>query len=212
MHLYKTIIKRCIILILLLIMQLPVRAQHIELIPFVGYETGAKMFTSIGDLRIDDGMNYGIGLGIGLAPGMILETSYNHLVSSITVDGGLTTSDMTDLWVDYYMLGALKELMPDRKATPFGALSFGLVNYHTLDSQYTSETVFGIDLAGGIKIKASEKIGIRLQARLHLPMYLNGLYFGAGTGGASAGVTSTVFMVQGDFTGSIYFIIDKTQK
>jgi hypothetical protein len=37
-------------------------------------------------------------------------------------------------------------------------------------------------------------------------MYFNGFYFGGGTGGASYGVSSTVVMVQGDFTGSMYFM------
>jgi len=60
-----------------------------------------------------------------------------------------------------------------------------------------------ISLAGGIKINASEKVGIRLQARLLMPLWYSGTYFTVGTGGAGYGVSGGIYGVQGDFTAAL---------
>jgi hypothetical protein len=198
-----------VMLLLLTVITSNLKAQHVELTPFLGYATPAKMYTNQGDLRIDGGMNYGISLSIGLAEGMSVSTTFNQLKSSLTIDRGSYTEDLTDISVQYYTIGVLKDIIPDGKVTPFGFLELGMANYIPKSSDYSSEQKFDVDLGLGLKIKASEKVGFRMQARLHLPMYLNGLYFSGGTNGAGAGVTSTVIMVQGDFTGSIYFILGK---
>jgi hypothetical protein len=207
MHLKKRIICSGILLLLMPALT-PLMAQHIELTPFIGYETGAQMYTNQGDLHISDGMNYGGALSIGLGSGMNVETAYNHLSSELWLDAEITgAKNLTAINVDYYTLGVIKELMPDKKATPYGLFQLGMVNYAPLDDSYDSEQKFDIDLGLGLKIKASERVGFRVQARLHLPMYWNGIYFGGGSGGAAYGVTSTVIMVQGDFTGSVYFVL-----
>lgn len=194
-------------LILITAITMPGLSQHVELTPFIGYETGAKMSTSAGYLHVEDGMNYGGALSIGMDAATQFEFSYNHMRSALYLDEGPYNTDLTDVDVDYFMFGGVREIIPDTKATPFTSLALGWVNYRSLNEAYDNENVFAMDLAAGVKIKASERIGIRLQARLHLPMYFNGVYFGAGTGGASMGVSSLVVMVQGDFTGSIYFVL-----
>jgi hypothetical protein len=194
-------------LLLLTVLTVPVLSQHVELTPFIGYETGAKMSTSAGYLHADDGMNFGGALSVGPSSATQFEFSYNHMRSSLYLDEGPFDTDISDVDIDYYMFGGVREIIPDTKATPFTSLAIGWVNYRTLSEAYDNEQKFVMDLAAGVKIKASERIGIRLQARLHLPMYFNGVYFGAGTGGASMGVSSLVIMVQGDFTGSIYFVL-----
>ena len=67
----------------------------------------------------------------------------------------------------------------------------------------SSENKMHVSLAGGVKIKASERVGLRLQARLLMPLYYAGTYFGVGTGGASAGVSGGIQGVQGDFTAAL---------
>ncbi len=62
---------------------------------------------------------------------------------------------------------------------------------------------FAATIGGGAKILLSDKLGIRLQARLGLPMEMNGLYFGAGTGGVSSGVGFRIPMVQFDLSAGV---------
>jgi len=182
------------------------KAQKVELVPFIGYETGANLYTSIGYLHIGDGMNYGGALDISLAPGVQVELSYNHMSSSLSLDEGYNTLKLTNMAVDYYSIGGLQELRHGEKISPYGLVSLGWVNYRP-EENYSNENLFHVSLAGGVKVFASERIGLRLQARLLMPMFFNGIYFSAGTGGAGAGVGGTVGAVQGDFTAALFFII-----
>jgi hypothetical protein len=68
---------------------------------------------------------------------------------------------------------------------------------------------FAIGIGAGMKVMFTERIGIRLQGRLLMPMYFAGVgfYAGIGTGGASSGLSlntgSVIF--QGDFQGGLVF-------
>ena len=190
------------------IADIQVHAQSIELTPFIGYETGAKINTnsSAGYLRIADGMNYGGALNVGLGGGRYGEFSYNHMASELSLDsqvGGY----ICDLAVDYYSFGMLQEMKPEAKATPYGLFSLGWVNYRPTTGDYVSENKMHVSLAGGVKIRVAERIGIRLQARLLMPLYYSGAYFGVGTGGAGFSVGGGIKGVQGDFTGGLVFIL-----
>jgi hypothetical protein len=55
-------------------------------------------------------------------------------------------------------------------------------------------------LAGGVKLHIGDALGIRLQARLGLPMYFNGIYLGTGGAGASLRVP----MVQFDLSAGVF--------
>ena len=207
--------KRAILLIgivftILLVTGTQVKAQKVELSPFIGYETGANIPIyyggNYGDLHIEDGMVWGGVLDVGMGGGRYGEFSYSHMASQVGFEGGLTPQELVNLAVDYYSLGVLQEMKPDAKATPYGLFTLGVVNYRPIDdSQYSSENKMHVSLAGGIKIKASERIGLRLQARLLMPLYYAGTYFSFGTSGAGAGVSGGVHGVQGDFTAALVF-------
>jgi hypothetical protein len=182
-----------------------VSAQKIELSPFLGYETGAIIHTSLGDLHIGDGMDWGGSINVGMGGGRYVELSYSHLATYLNLENGITTEKLCDLATDYYSIGALQEIRPDERVTPYGLFTLGWVNYRpsnptTVTNDYSNENKMHISLAGGVKINASEKIGFRLQARLLMPLYYAGTYFSAGTGGAGYGVSGGVYGVQGDFT------------
>jgi hypothetical protein len=189
---------------LLMLSGIVVNAQHVELSPFVGYETGANISSSYGNLHIGDGMDFGGILNVGMGGGRYGEFSYSHLSSYLDVESGMATTRKCDLAVDYYSLGFLQEIKPDANATPFGLFTFGIVNYRpTSGTDISSENKMHVSIAGGVKIKATEKIGIRLQARLLMPLYYAGNYFYVGTGGSGAGMSGGIHGVQGDFTAAL---------
>jgi hypothetical protein len=55
----KAILRKSIGFTILMISGIVVNAQHVELSPFVGYETGATVHYSGGDIHIGDGMDFG---------------------------------------------------------------------------------------------------------------------------------------------------------
>lgn len=200
--------KRAILLISIVIefLMVPcsqITAQKIELSPFVGYETGANIHTTYGDLHIKDGMDWGGVLDVGIGGGRYGEFSYSHLGTYLDLRGSLADERLCNLAVDYYSLGFLQEIKPDAMATPYGLLSLGLVNYRQTSGSDAAENKMHVSVAGGVKIKVSEKMGIRVQARLLMPLYYSGTYFGIGTGGTSAGVSGGIQGVQGDFTAAL---------
>jgi hypothetical protein len=179
------------------------KAQRIELSPLIGYETGAYVNTSLGRIHAIGGMNFGGSININLGSGRWAELSFTQLNSSMEYETGLTTNKLSELIIDYYSAGFLQEMKPGAKVTPYGLFTLGLVNYNPISNTYRNENKMHISFAGGIKINVSEKVGLRLQARLLLPIYYEGSYIFAGSGGAGYGVSGGFRGVQGDFTAQL---------
>lgn len=192
-----------IVIAFLMVSWSQVNAQKIELSPFIGYETGAKISSNLGTLHISDGMALGGSIDVGMGGGRYGEFSYSHMGTALDLKGGLTNERLCDLAVDYYSLGVLQEIKPDAKATPYGLLTLGIVNYRPTTGDFSSENRMHISFAGGVKIRASERVGIRLQARLLMPLYYAGTYFSVGTGGTGYGISGGIQAVQGDFTAAL---------
>jgi hypothetical protein len=195
-----------IVFTILLVSGPQVKAQKVELSPFIGYETGANIDynynSNVGNLHIGDGMDWGGSLDVGMGGGRYGEFSYSHMATYLDSESGINNERLCDLAVDYYSFGVLQEVNPDAKATPYGLFSLGWVNYRPSET-YSNENKMHISLAGGVKIRASERVGLRLQARLLLPIYYSGGYLFAGTGGAGYGITGGFRGVQGDFTAAL---------
>jgi hypothetical protein len=198
-----------LIIAITLITAVPVRlkAQHLEFGPFAGYETSGKVYTSLGYLRVDYGVNYGGTISFGLDEDAQFEFSYNHMNSTLSLDNGEHIINSTPVNVDYYMFGLVGAQRLGDRFLPFYGGALGWVHYGTPSEKYNNESLFGINISGGMKFLITERIGIKVQARLLMPLYSSGYYF-ADPGGTGYGVTSTCVMVQGDFTGGLYFIID----
>jgi hypothetical protein len=200
---YKTLLMTFYIMTLLIASVVQVKAQRIELSPLIGYETGAYVNTNLGRIHALDGMNFGGSMNINLGNGRWAELSFTQLYSSMDYETGLTTTRLSDLIIDYYSLGVLQEMKPGAKVTPYGLFSLGLVNYNPSSNTYRNENKMHVSIAGGIKINPSEKVGLRLQARLLMPIYYEGGYIFAGSGGSGYGITGGIRGIQGDFTAQL---------
>jgi hypothetical protein len=183
------------------------KAQRLELSPFIGYETGSTVYTSLGYMYIGGGMDYGGNIDWSIGKNRYAEISYSHMVTTLNVDDGYNERYLFDLGVNYYSIGILQESKPLSKISPYGLFSLGWVNYNPQTDDYSGENKMHFSLAGGIKIKASERIGVRLQARLLMPIFYAGGNFNASTGGTSMNVSATSVAFQGDFTAAIVFVI-----
>jgi hypothetical protein len=182
-----------------------VNAQKIELSPFVGYETGGRLHTSLGYLYIGDGMDFGGSLNYTITSGRQVELSYSHMKSNLDIDGGTNRRRLGDLAVDYYSIGGLQEIRPGEKVNPYAMLAMGLVNYRSVSGNYSNETLMHISLSGGVKISLSSRIGLRLQARFLMPIWFEGVYFAGNPDASDIGISTTPGAVQGDFTTALVF-------
>ncbi len=209
MRTQKTLLLTLLVLALLIVCAGQAKAQRIELSPLIGYETGAYTNVTGGQLHAIGGMDFGGSMDINLRGGRYAELSFTQLYSSLNYEVGPTTNKLSDLIIDYYSAGILQELKPGAKVTPYGLFTLGVVNYNPSSNKYRNENKMHVSLAGGIKINASDKVALRLQARLLLPIYYNGGYIFAGSGGAGYGVSGGFTGVQGDFTAQLVFKLGK---
>jgi hypothetical protein len=183
------------------------KAQRVELSPLIGYETGSTVYTSLGYIYIGDGMDFGGNIDWRIGNNRYAEISFSHMMTSLNVDDGSNERYLFDLGVNYYSIGILQETKPLSKLSPYGLLSLGWVNFNPQTDDYSGENKMHFSLAGGLKIRATERIGFRLQARLLMPIFYTGTNFSSGTGGTSMNVSATSVAFQGDFTAALVIVI-----
>ena len=179
-------------------------AQKIEIGAYYGYTFNTRLRTYYGDYKVNDAPNYGGQLSIGVAPDMYVELSYNRMDSEVSYYYN-NLNEPLDMSTEYFQIGALREIQAgSENLVPFGLFSIGASRFDLKESygEMTAGDFWFMDvqLGAGAKILLGERLGIRLQARMGLPMSFSGLYIGTGGGGASFYVP----MVQFDFTAGVY--------
>lgn len=171
----------------------------LEITGYTGWMLGGKVNFYDGSIKIEDGQNWGVILGYRVAPELMIEVMYNRLVSDLTVREYANEPFVyTKLATNYIQVGGTREFMDD-VIRPFLGGSMGATIFSDQEGNDGDRWRFSFGLAGGIKIFPIENLGFRLQARMLVPLYFNGIW--VGTGGAGAVTSSTI--VQGDFTGGI---------
>jgi len=155
-----------------------------------------------GTIKVDDLGNYGIRAGIAPKDNMVVEFEWNHTETTLHWYDVITQENYSeDVKMNYYLLGFNQELS-EGPAVPFGVFNIGVLNVQGKETSF-SENWFTVGLGGGLKYYFSDRIGIRLQARLLLPMQFAGVGFGCGSGGCGSGVSGYTSTIQGDFTGGV---------
>jgi len=183
--------------------------RSFEITPFIGYQLNGRIDFYKGDFKMDNAMSYGGMLSMEVGPGVFGEFSY----SRSDTKGTYRIYNEAEAWqydmaIQYFQLGGIKTL-GEGVLKPFGLFSAGATWFQMKDYDVDDEVVFSVVLGGGLKIDLSDRIGLRLQGRLLMPLYINGggFFFGIGPGGPSSGLSfsSTLLTTQGDFTGALVF-------
>ncbi len=182
---------------------------QIELNAYAGYVPGSNTAYSYNGyrLRIDDGSNFGFALSKTLPTGIAVELGYSHFESTLRQEGGIVdVVKPQDITVEYYQLGGLKPLMEGETFVPYGLFSLGASRFAPAEAK-ENYWRFAINVGLGMKYFFTDKVGIRLQARMLMPLYFAGAGFGCsiGTGGSGcgAGVGMGSEILQADFTGGV---------
>ena len=189
-----------IILVLLALITQPIIAQpSITLEAFGGWLwTGKAGYNN--NIRVDDKGNYGARFGVSPASALLVEFEWNHTETNIQWSD-LTGPQNEDVVMNYYLLGINRQ-MSEGPAVPYGLFNLGILNMKGTEINF-SENWFTAGLGGGIKYYMNDRLGIRLQARLLLPMQFAGIGLGCGTGGCGGGASTYTTTIQGDFTGGV---------
>ena len=180
-------------------------AQKIELTAFTGYSFNSQINTYYGKFQVQDSPNYGGILGFAISSEIFVEIMYNRTDTRVDYYY-ISDFQPLDISTEFYQVGGQKQF-GEGVLKPFAAVSLGMIRFNLKESgtelSKGDAFRFAPTIGGGVKIMPGERIGIRLQARLGMPMELNGLFVGVGTGGASTGVSFRIPLVQFDLSAGL---------
>lgn len=191
----------------------------IEITPSAGYTFSSSTDWGYASINVEDNYSVGLAADIRVREDVLIELMFNRLSTNSTAqenNGYLgTTNYETPVDIEYYHIGGVREFSSE-KIRPFTMLTLGGTRMHATGKTEVSQDLsklqttqdfsdvwtFSATLGGGAKIMFSERIGLRLQARLLMPFYFNGIgvYCGGGCGG---GASFGVYFLQMDFTGGL---------
>lgn len=187
-------------------------AQDIEISAYTGWMFGgvSKYSYNLGssELKNVSSQNYGGSFSFRLPSFAILEIAYTRMDSELKIRGYLgETRSNIDMSTEYFQIGGIKEIVQEGDIRPFGLISIGAVRYHPKESQYSDEWLFAGNLGLGAKYYISDRIGLRLQARLMMPFswVSGGVY--CGTGGCGSGVSASSTVIEGDISGGLLVVL-----
>ncbi|MCF8367163.1 MAG: hypothetical protein K9H16_15345 [Bacteroidales bacterium] len=186
----------------------------LEITPMVGYFFGGNIKLYEGKLKIRDNVSYGVIAGLPLPNGVTFEFSYIGMPSTaqwrpyFNYENQYPSRDF-DLNVNYFNLGGVRNIPLSDKVKGFGAMRAGAAYFNSSAGDIDDVWRFEISLGGGLKVYLNDKIGLRFQGNMHLPLVFSGggIFCGIGTGGSgcSVGVGSTSAIIQGDLSGGLIF-------
>lgn len=182
----------------------------IEIVPFGGYMFGGSVNFYQGELKISDGVDYGVSLIIPIREIVDLEIGYTGMQGEarFQVYPGYPdyNDETTGMSTNYFQVGALKALsLNNPKIRPFGSFSVGATLFSL--NEYTDTWRFSITAGLGAKIMFSDHVGIMLRGRFMMPMTFGGVggYCGIGSGGSNCGLSLNGYAqpLQGDFNAGL---------
>ena len=183
-----------------------------EIFGFGGYQVASDVAVSQGDLNVYSNPNYGAGISFEVERGLQAELFWIGQQTTMELKryNGLT-EPLFDIGIHYFQAGAVYEFRQNskQKAFAFTSFSLGATLFSPVEVDYSEEWRFSLTFGVGGKFYLSDKVGIRLQTRLLLPLNFNSAGMWCGSGGCSVGVGAWATFVQADFTGGIFVRLGK---
>jgi hypothetical protein len=190
----------------------------VEIAPFAGFLWSTTIQTRSGSIATGVAADVGATLGFRLeperGPGPMrtgqLELLYVYGQPSASfrpsVAGAMTLSPFT-IRYQYLQAGGLAGF-PEEGYEPFVSASVGalwvspsgVTGPDGSPAQVGDGWAFAATLGGGVKWYLSRAVGLRLGARLMMPIFLQSAAFFSGPGGADLVVSAGIPQLQGDFT------------
>ena len=178
---------------------------QIEITPQAGYQIGSKYSYNGGYIKLKDSEQFGVTLNLDINDmGGQVEVMYAYQNAELRVQDYFFypfETFITDVVAHHVQFGFIQNFNGDEALRPFAGLSGGFTIFDPSDSSFASRTKFAFGLTGGLKYFFTDRIGIRMQAQLLMPIEWGGVYYTNGGGVITTGGT----LVQLNFTGGLIF-------
>jgi len=207
----KTYIK--IIAVLILLISSNKMFSQIEITPYGGYFYSTNINFYQGQLKIYDGAAYGGHIAIHTTETNSIEFTYvgNKTTARWRPYSGYYDYPSQEFGISssYFLIGTIQDVPLNGNVTGFGSIKAGAGYFNALENSIADAWRFAVSFGLGAKVFFSDRIGLRMQANMHLPLYFNGVgaYCGVGTGGSNCGLSmnSTSAVLQGDISVGLIF-------
>lgn len=160
-----------------LLLTLPAAAQapvgpRFELTPFAGYRLDGEVESEYDffdpDLQVDESAVYGVTADFALNPNMQIELLASRQDSELSVGDelfGQPATVLADITLTTVHVGFLYQWLPGQ-ANPFVVVSGGLTEIDPDDPAFDSDTRLSASIGGGVKLRFTPNLGLRLEARV----------------------------------------------
>ncbi len=204
---------------LLLISNSNMFAQKFEITPFYGYQFNGKVVGYQGDLNIRDAGSYGAMIDVTVRPGMQVELFYSRSDTRADfVEFRGPTYKLTDVSVNYLQIGFLRTVKKMNNITLYGIGSLGATLFSPSGNSYNETPInysfedwwlFSVTAGGGAKIMFSERVGLRFEGRLMMPITWAGGGFMVGTGGSGFYLGGGSAIIQASLSAGLIIALGK---
>lgn len=196
-----------LILVFSYMMMGSLHARNIEVTPYAGWYFAGKLSVQEGDANIRNNMNFGLSISVPIRPDIMVELIYNRLDTYVDLIRRPTgvTEKLFDMSEETFHIGPVYHLQKKNNLVLYSTVSLGATYFNPKSVSNQSEWRFSVAAGGGMKAYLSERVGIRLQARLILPIFWSGGSLWCGTGGCSVGLGAGSSLPQVDLTGGLIF-------
>ncbi len=181
--------------------------RAIEIAPFVGYQVGGQAGSFQGRLDIRGGLAYGIAFDIRVRPDATIELVYNRQETDLDIQDNrplIPERSRIGLAVEYFHFGGTVEF-GQKRMRPYFAMTIGASRFDPKVEQAGDEWRFSVAFGGGFKYYVSDRLALRVDARVY-PTFLstNGGFFCSLPGGCLVSITGD-FLVQANATAGLAF-------
>ncbi len=174
-----------------------------EITPVVSWVVGGSGTVPNGRIHIDNGIAYGVVFGTKAEKNVNAEFAYSLFPTQGHFNPSSGSNPVTlDMTVHYLQFGAAYHALTG-STQPFIATGCGVALFRPNGGAYGHDLRFAVSATVGVKVFPQEHIGLRLQARVYLPVYFSRGGFWGDVGGTGGGLNGGVRMVQGDLGAGI---------
>ena len=187
----------------------------LEVTPMVGWQWGGTLdYSSGGDVHANAALNYGGAIGAQIRPGEWGELSYTYQSTEVIArPTGAPEFKLLDLATHYIQASGARNLLKvdpgTVKAYPYVMGGLGMTIFSPGSPSIALNTgtqyLFSASVGGGLRANLSDRVDLRLQARLLLPMNFESGSFYFGSGGGAVSLSGGTVVPQGEATLCVTF-------
>ncbi|WP_291778373.1 hypothetical protein [Cecembia sp.] len=159
--------------------------QQIEVTPSTGYTFGSGFDITGGRAKLEGNVNLGLFLGYTPKRFTELELSYNFLGTNATANSIYLTEDVVSRsQLHFVMFGVNRLIIINQQLTFFSGLKLGSATLGFPEGDFEDQSRFSVGVQVGMKYFITDRIGLRTQAHLLLPVISEGgsLWWNPNTG------------------------------